>query len=59
LETHIAAQAWLRYGQALDVKGRRQEAVEAYRRATQVGPQTASGKEAKDYVGSRYKLKSS
>ncbi len=59
LDANTASQAWLRYGQALDVKGRRREAVNAYRRATQVGPLTASGKEAKDYVGSRYKPKHS
>ena len=59
LDANTAAQAWLRYGQALDLKGRRGDAVSAYRRAMQVGPQTASGKEAKDYVGWRYKPKHS
>jgi tetratricopeptide (TPR) repeat protein len=57
LDTTSASQAWLRYGQALDIKGRRAEAIAAYRRAIEVGPQTASAKEAKDYVGYRYKLK--
>lgn len=52
-----AAQAWLRYGQALDMKGRRAEAVKAYRQAIQMGPQTASAKDARDYIGSRYKPK--
>lgn len=54
-----AAQAWLRYGQALDMKGRRAEAVKAYRQAIQMGPQTASAKDARDCIGFRYKPKHS
>jgi tetratricopeptide (TPR) repeat protein len=59
LDRNSASQAWLRFGQALDLKGRRADAVKAYRKAVDVGPQTASAKEAKDYIGYRYKPKQS
>lgn len=57
LDINAVAQAWLRLGQTYDAKGRRQEALAAYKRAMDVGPQTASGKEAKDYMSSPFKHK--
>lgn len=57
LDEAAVAQAWLRLGQTYDSKGRRQQALAAYRRAVDVGPQTASGKEAKDYLSSPFKHK--
>ncbi|BDC49389.1 hypothetical protein F183_A17050 [Bryobacterales bacterium F-183] len=57
LDANAVAQAWLRLGQTYDAKGRRQEALAAYKRAVDVGPQTASGKEAKDYLSSPFKHK--
>jgi tetratricopeptide (TPR) repeat protein len=57
LDVNAVAQAWLRLGQTYDAKGRRQQALAAYKRAVDVGPQTASGKEAKDYMSSPFKHK--
>ncbi len=46
--------AWLRLGQAYDMKGRREEAQAAYRRAIDFAPQTDAAREAKDYLSNRY-----
>lgn len=54
-EINATAQAWLRLGQAFDAKGKRSEAMNAYRQVMQVGPQTASAREAKDYLSSPFK----
>lgn len=54
-ELNARSQAWLRLGQALDMKGRRKEALNAYRQAMQSGPETSYAKEAKDYLSSPFK----
>lgn len=55
LDANASSQAWLRMGQVYDSQGKRKEAVSAYRNAVQAGPQTASGKEAKDYISYPYR----
>jgi tetratricopeptide (TPR) repeat protein len=55
LDANASAQAWLRMGQVYDSQGKRREALAAYRNAVQAGPQTASGKEAKDYISYPYR----
>jgi tetratricopeptide (TPR) repeat protein len=57
LDLHTAVMAWLRLGQSLDMKGRRQEAVQAYRQAMAVAPQSDAGKESREYLSSPYRRK--
>jgi len=47
--------AWLRMGQAYDMKRRRSDAVEAYRKAIAFAPQAEAAQEAKKYLGIPYK----
>jgi tetratricopeptide (TPR) repeat protein len=57
LDLHTAVTAWLRLGQSLDMKGRRKEAVSAYRQALAVAPQSDAGKESQEYLSSPYRRK--
>jgi tetratricopeptide (TPR) repeat protein len=57
LDTNTAVMAWLRLGQSLDMAGRRPEAVEAYKQAAAVAPQSEAGKESRDYLSRPYKRK--
>jgi tetratricopeptide (TPR) repeat protein len=54
-DTTSTAQAWLRLGQAYDAKGRRAEAMNAYKQAVHAGPQTSYAREAKDYLSTPFK----
>lgn len=47
--------AWLRMGQIQDMKGRRPEALEAYRKAIAYAPQADAAQEAKKYLTSPYR----
>jgi tetratricopeptide (TPR) repeat protein len=55
LPAHTAVLAWLRLGQTYDMRGRRNEAQEAYRQAISVAGQSDAAKEARNYLGSPYK----
>jgi tetratricopeptide (TPR) repeat protein len=55
LDPHTALMAWLRLGQASDMKGRRDEALAAYRHAIEVAPQSDVAKESRQYLNSPYK----
>jgi tetratricopeptide (TPR) repeat protein len=55
LDAHTALMAWLRLGQASDMKGRRSEAMEAYKKAISVAPQSDVAKESRAYLSSPYK----
>jgi tetratricopeptide (TPR) repeat protein len=55
LDAHTALMAWLRLGQASDMKGRREEALAAYKRAIAVAPQSDVAKESRQYLNSPYK----
>jgi tetratricopeptide (TPR) repeat protein len=55
LDQHTALMAWLRLGQANDMKGRRSEALDAYKRAIAVAPQSDIAKESRQYLSSPYK----
>jgi tetratricopeptide (TPR) repeat protein len=55
LDSHTALLAWMRLGQANDMKGRRNEAMEAYKRAIAVAPQSDIAKESRQYLSSPYK----
>jgi tetratricopeptide (TPR) repeat protein len=55
LSAPAAANAWLRTGQIYDLKSQRTQALEAYRRAINLGPDSDVADQAKGYVSSRYK----
>lgn len=55
LDLNTGVYAWLRLGQAWDLKGRRSEALGAYRKATELAPDSDAGKEARRYLASPYR----
>jgi tetratricopeptide (TPR) repeat protein len=57
LDHHTGVLAWMRTGQILDLTERRQEALDAYRRAIRFAPQTAAAEESKRYLSSPYRRK--
>ncbi len=54
-EGSAAGSAWLRLGQIYDLKGQRQQAVEAYRQAMRIAPETDVAEQAKTLVSTKYK----
>jgi tetratricopeptide (TPR) repeat protein len=54
LEPAAGAQAWLRLGQCLDLKGQREEARKAYHASLAYAPDSEAGKESKRYLGRAY-----
>lgn len=57
LDVNTAVMAWLRLGQSLDMKGRRPEAVEAYKQAAAIAPESEAGKESREYLRRPYRRK--
>jgi tetratricopeptide (TPR) repeat protein len=57
LDLNTAVMTWLRLGQSLDMKGRRSEAVEAYKQAAAAAPQSEAARESRSYLSSPYKRK--
>jgi tetratricopeptide (TPR) repeat protein len=55
LDLNTGVYAWLRLGQACDLKGRRPEAIGAYRKATGLAPESDAGKEARRYLANPYR----
>lgn len=55
LDPHTSVLAWMRLGQLYDLKGRRGEALNAYKQAIAVAPQSDVAKESKGYLSSPYK----
>jgi predicted Zn-dependent protease len=55
LDLNTAVMAWLRLGQVYDMKGNRRDAVQAYREATKVAPNSGAAIEAKGYIANPYK----
>ena len=55
LDPHTALLAWMRLGQLYDMKGRRNEALSAYRQAISIAPQSDVAKESKQYLSSPYR----
>jgi tetratricopeptide (TPR) repeat protein len=55
LDTHTALLAWMRLGQLNDIKGRRNEAIAAYKQAIAIAPESDVAKESKNYLNSPYK----
>lgn len=57
LDLGTAVMAWLRLGQVYDLKGQRQDAVEAYRATVKTAPESEAANEAKGYISSPYRRK--
>ena len=57
LDLNTGVTAWLRLGQTYDLKGQRQQALEAYRQAIAYAPGSYRAKEAENYVRARYQRK--
>lgn len=55
LDLHTAVMAWMRLGQVNDMKGRRDDALAAYRHAIEVAPGSDAAKESKQYLSSPYR----
>jgi tetratricopeptide (TPR) repeat protein len=55
LDLGIGVIAWMRTGQIHDLKGNRAMAVEAYKRAVALAPQSKPGIESKGYISSPYR----
>lgn len=55
LDAHTAVMAWMRLGQLYDLKGKRNEARDAYKQAIALAAESDAGKESKRYLSSPYK----
>jgi tetratricopeptide (TPR) repeat protein len=55
LDLNTGTYAWLRIGQIHDLKGRRPQAVEAYRRAVQLAPDSDAARLAREYLATPYR----
>lgn len=55
LDLNAAILVWMRIGQICDLKGRRSEAIAAYRQAINLAPQSDAAKEPRGYLSSPYK----
>ncbi|HYZ85918.1 MAG TPA: tetratricopeptide repeat protein [Bryobacteraceae bacterium] len=55
LDLNTALMSWMRVGQILDLKGDRKQALEAYRQAIALAPESEAAKESKGYLSSPYK----
>jgi tetratricopeptide (TPR) repeat protein len=56
VDLNSAILAWMRIGQIEDMKGNRKQAVEAYKKAVALAPQSDAVKEARGYIGSPYRV---
>jgi tetratricopeptide (TPR) repeat protein len=55
LDLNTGVYAWLRLGQACDLKGRRGEAVAAYRGAVELAPDSDAAREARRYLSAPFR----
>ncbi|MGB9606174.1 MAG: tetratricopeptide repeat protein, partial [Bryobacteraceae bacterium] len=55
LDLNTGVLAWLRLGQIYDLKGRRKEAIEAYRQAIAFAPESDAARESRRYLSSPYR----
>jgi Tetratricopeptide repeat len=55
LDLHTSVMAWMRLGQLNDLKGRRNEAISAYKQAISAAPESDIAKESKQYLSSPYR----
>ncbi|MBV8896872.1 MAG: tRNA epoxyqueuosine(34) reductase QueG [Acidobacteriaceae bacterium] len=57
LDLNTAVMAWLRLGQVYDMQGQHQDAIQAYRQAERLAPNSGAATEAKGYIANPYKRK--
>jgi epoxyqueuosine reductase len=57
LDLNTAVMAWLRLGQVYDMQGSHEDAIQAYRQAMKLAPNSGAGIEAKSYIVNPYKRK--
>jgi tetratricopeptide (TPR) repeat protein len=57
LDLNTTVMAWLRLGQLYDMQGSHEDAIQAYRQATRLAPNSGAGMEAKSYIANPYKRK--
>jgi tetratricopeptide (TPR) repeat protein len=55
LDLNTAGLAWMRLGQLHDMKGNRQEAMQAYRKAISASPQSDAAQECRKYLNQAYR----
>lgn len=55
LDLNTGVLAWMRLGQIYDLKGRRKEAIEAYRQAIAYAPESDAAKESRRYLSTPYR----
>ena len=55
LDKHTSVMAWMRLGQLNDLRGRRSEAIQAYKQAITVAPESEVAKESRRYISSPYR----
>lgn len=55
LDLNTAILSWMRLGQIYDLKGSRKQAVDAYKEAVALAPQSDAAKEPRQYMSSPYK----
>jgi tetratricopeptide (TPR) repeat protein len=55
LDLNTEVLTWMRTGQIYDLKGRREQALSAYRKAVALAPNSGPGKESKEYLSSPYR----
>jgi tetratricopeptide (TPR) repeat protein len=55
LDLNTGVMAWMRLGQIYDLKGQREAAIQAYRRACSLAPDSEIAKESRQYMSSPYR----
>lgn len=55
LDLHTGLMAWFRLGQTCDLRGRRADAISAYRQVIALAPSSDVAKESKKYLGTPYR----
>lgn len=55
LDLNTGSMAWLRLGQCLDMKQKRNEAVKAYRQAIEVAPDSDAARQCKQFLSAPYR----
>lgn len=57
LDLNTAVMTWMRLGQTFDMKGQRQQAIDAYKQAIAIAPESEIAKESRRYIDSPYRRK--
>jgi tetratricopeptide (TPR) repeat protein len=55
LDPNTGVMAWLRLGQSYDMRGQREQAIDAYRHAVEYAPESEVARESEGYIREPYK----